>query len=449
VEIGANCYCLTAAGRNIVLDCGMHPKADGEEALPNLNLLGEDSVDAIFLSHAHHDHLGSLPVLMRRQSRAPVLMTEATKRLSDVMLHNSVNVMCKKREEDEIGVYPLFTHREVEQGTKRWQICPLGHPCSIQGERLRAGEKEDVTLEFFDAGHIMGSTGVLIRAEGRTVFYSGDVNFQDQSISMAARFPEERLDVMIVETTRGDHAATPGFTREAEEARFAQALRASLERGAATLIPLFALGKTQEVLAMLYRFRRKGWLPTVPVYIGGLSTKLTEIYDKLATVVPRHQPELQLLHAVAPFVLAGRAAGDTPIGKGKIYGLSSGMMTEKTLSNSFARRILSNPGQALFFVGYADPDSPAGKIKACEPGGLVQPDPAFPPQRLQCQVEEFNFSAHASRESIRGYINRVSPRKIILVHGDAPAVAWFKETLTGDLPESEVVCPEPGVRFEI
>ncbi len=449
VEIGANSYCLTAAGKNIVLDCGMHPKEDGEEALPNLGLLEEDAADLIVLSHAHHDHLGSLPALMRRQRRAPVLMTEATRRLSDVMLHNSVNVMVKKREDDGISVYPLFTHREVEQGAKRWQSCALEQPYSIDGERLRAGEKEDVTIELFDAGHILGSVGVLIRAEGRSVFYTGDVNFEDQSVSRAARFPGERLDVLIVETTRGDRAAAPGFTRDAEETRLAQALRASMERGAAILLPLFALGKTQEFLAMLYRFRRNGWVPASPVYIGGLSTKLTEIYDKLAGQVPRHQPELQLLHSVAPFVLAGRAAGEAPINRGKIYGLSSGMMTEKTLSNSFGRRILSSPEQALFFVGYADPDSPAGRIKAAKHGDTVQLDEAFPAQKLECELQEFNFSAHASRESIRAYVNRVAPKKIILVHGDAGAVAWFKQTLSQDLPESEVVCPEPGVRFEI
>lgn len=449
VEIGANCYCLTAAGKNIVLDCGMHPKADGEEALPNLDLLGEDAVDAVFLSHAHHDHLGSLPVLMRRQRRASVLMTDATRRLSDIMLHNSVNVMCKKREDDGVTAYPLFTHRDVESGAKRWQSCPLRHPCSLEGERLRLGEKEDVTFELFEAGHILGSAGVLIRAEGKAVFYSGDVNFEDQSISRAARFPEEPVDVMIIETTRGDRATPPGFTREAEEARFAQALRTRLERGAAVLIPLFALGKTQEMLAMLHKFRRKGRLPIVPVYIGGLSTKLTEIYDKLASSSPRHQPELQLLHSVAPFVLAGRAAGETPIGRGKIYGLSSGMMTEKTLSNGFARRMLGSPEQALFFVGYADPDSPAGKIKAARPGDKITLDPAFAPQELRCDVEEFNFSAHASRESILAYINRIAPKKIILVHGDPAAVEWFRQTLSQSLPGSEVICPEPGVRFEI
>ena len=107
VEIGANCYVIEIAGKRIVLDCGLHPKFDGEMAQPNLSLLADESVDAIVLSHAHQDHLGSLPVLMRRQSQAPVFMTEATRQLSDIMLHNSVNVMLKKKE-DGVSEYPLF-----------------------------------------------------------------------------------------------------------------------------------------------------------------------------------------------------------------------------------------------------------------------------------------------------------------------------------------------------
>src|ERR1700733_334263 len=98
IEIGANCYLLEVAGKRIVLDSGMHPKQESDLAMPDFSLLPDDSVDAIILSHAHHDHLGTLPVLMRRQPRAPVFMAPATVELSGVMLHNSVNVMTRRAE---------------------------------------------------------------------------------------------------------------------------------------------------------------------------------------------------------------------------------------------------------------------------------------------------------------------------------------------------------------
>jgi Cft2 family RNA processing exonuclease len=209
------------------------------------------------------------------------------------------------------------------------------------------------------------------------------------------------------------------------------------------------LGKTQEALAMFHGFRRKGLLGLCPIYIGGLGTKLTEIYDKLSHHTPRQRPDLQLLDAVAPFTMAGKAADATPFKGQRLYAISSGMMTEKTLSNAFARQVLSDPAQALFFVGYADPESPAGRIRAAKPGDIVQLSPEFPPQPLRCQVEEFNFSAHATRESLRAYVNKVRPKKVILVHGDAPAIEWFRQTLSADLPGSEILTPTPGVPLEL
>ena len=448
VEIGANSYCLELAGKRIILDSGLHPRFDGDAALPEMKLVADGSVDAVILSHAHQDHLGSLPVLMRRQPQAPVFMTEATRQLSEVMLHNSVNVMLKKRDEG-VTSYPLFSHREVDVAVKRWRPTPLHTRFDVTGERLRSDEDAGLSFEFFDAGHILGSAGTLIRAEGRTIFYTGDVQFDDQTIMQGARFPEHELDVLIIETTRGDRATPEGFTRAGEEQRFAAAITAAFDRDAGVLIPLFALGKTQEVLAMFHGFRRKGLLDLCPIYIGGLGTKLTEIYDRLAQHTPRQQPGLQILDAVAPFTMAGKAADATPLKGRRIYAISSGMMTEKTLSNSIARQVLSDPAHALFFVGYADPLSPAGRIRNAQPGDIVQLSPEYPPQPLKCDVEQFTFSAHATRESLRAYVNKVRPKKVILVHGDEPAVEWFRTALSTDLPGSEILTPTPGVPLDL
>jgi Cft2 family RNA processing exonuclease len=448
VEIGANSYALTLAGRSVILDSGMHPKREGEQALPDLaRLLGRPPVDAIFLSHAHHDHIGSLPILTRTHPRPPVFTTEATAALGEIMLHNSVNVMSHQREENGLLEYPLFTHREVDVCVRKWQRVPLHRAFSLEGDR--AVGDEEVTFEFFDAGHVLGAAGVLFHAEGRTVFYSGDVNFDDQTISAAARFPDGNVDVLIIETTRGDHETPAGFTRAGEEKRLAAAICDAFARGGAVVMPLFALGKTQELLVMLHEFRRRGQIPNCPIYIGGLGAKLTETYDKLAHSTPRLRAEMQILDATAPFVLAGRGAREAPIKPGRIYALSSGMMTEKTLSNIFAQRILSSPEHSLFFVGYADPESPAGRIRSVAPGGSVALEAEAMPKTIRCAVEQFSFSGHAPRESIRDYVLRLKPKKVLLVHGDPPAVGWFQESLKKELPDCEVVCPTPGKALEI
>jgi Cft2 family RNA processing exonuclease len=450
-EIGANSYYLEIGRHRLLVDCGMHPKDTGEDALPHLKAIADRGIDAILISHAHQDHIGTLPVAMRRFPGARVFMTEATADIGNVLLHNSVNVMTRQREEIGERSYPLFTHREIDKASERWRWCPVRQRISIAGERAPQRERDALTFEFFDAGHVLGSTGILLRAEGQTVFYTGDVNFDDQTIMEAAVFPEEKIDLLIMECTRGDYAKTEGWTRAGEERRLAEALGAAFEREACVLIPVFALGKTQEILAMLYKFRRESRKLSgeFPIYIGGLSSKMTDIYDRRARMTRRQLPRLQLMRDVAPFILNDETVRDAPLRGGRAYVLSSGMMIPKTLSNVFARRLIENPQHSIFFVGYANPESPAGLLRDAGPGGEVALDPDKPPQRIRCNIEQFQFSAHATRETLIEYAKKLSPRKIVLVHGDPPAVEWMRAQLTADLPDTDVIVPAPGVELKL
>jgi Cft2 family RNA processing exonuclease len=448
-EIGANSYYLEIGGHRLVLDCGMHPKNTGEDALPQFKAIVERGIEALVISHAHQDHIGTLPVAMRRFPNARVFMTEATAEVGSVLLHNSVNVMTRQREEIGEMSYPLFTHRETDRASERWRWCPLRQRISIAGERAPQRERDALTFEFFEAGHVLGSAGILVRAEGRTVFYTGDVNFDDQTIMQAAVFPEEKIDVLILECTRGDHAKEEGWSRAGEERRFAAALGSAFERGACVLIPVFALGKTQEILAMLYKFRRQRLLADFPIYIGGLSSKFTDIYDRRANMTRRQLSRLQLMREAAPFILNDETIRDAPVRPGRAYVLSSGMMIPNTLSNVFARRLIENPQHSIFFVGYANPESPAGILREAGTGGEVALDPDKPPQRVRCHIEQFQFSAHATRETLIEYAKKILPRKIVLAHGDPPAVEWMRAMLSAALPESEVIVPAPGIELEL
>jgi Cft2 family RNA processing exonuclease len=155
------------------------------------------------------------------------------------------------------------------------------------------------------------------------------------------------------------------------------------------------------------------------------------------------------MREVAPFILNDETVRDAPLRPGRVYALSSGMMIPKTLSNVFARRLIENPRHSIFFVGYASPHSPAGLLREAGTGGEVAFDPDKPPQRVRCNIEQFQFSAHATREALIEYAKKISPRKIVLVHGDPSAVEWMRATLSGELPDSEVIVPEPGVELEL
>ncbi len=125
-------------------------------------------------------------------------------------------------------------------------------------------------------------------------------------------------------------------------------------------------------------------------------------------------------------------------------------MSEKTVSNNFARQgVLENPKHGLFFVGYADPETPGGKIRAAQPGDQVVLDPAFPAVPLNCEVRIFDFSGHSTRDAIADYIVKVAPKKTFLVHGDDGAVEWFRQEIQRRMPNTEIIVPEPGVEYEI
>jgi Cft2 family RNA processing exonuclease len=251
-----------------------------------------------------------------------------------------------------------------------------------------------------------------------------------------------------MECTRGDTPVAPNWTRAGEEQRFSEALLAAFERGGCVLIPVFALGKTQEVLAMLYKLRREKNL-VFPIYIGGLSTKISDIYGRRAQMSRRNLPRLQLLHELRPFILNGDTIHDAKTRNGRVYALTSGMMTPKTLSNIFARRVIDQERHTIFFVGYADPESPAGILRNASPNQEVRLDADEPSQRVRCHIEQFQFSAHASRESLIAFAERLAPKKIVLVHGDPLAVEWMRARLALDLPNSEIIVPTPGAELEL
>lgn len=440
-EIGANSYLLESNGSRLVLDSGMHPKREGRDALPDLGLLAGKAVDGIVITHAHHDHIGSLPVTQRTCPGADVFMTELTALLSDAMLHNSVNVMSSQREELGIKDYPFFTHREVEEAVLRWRKLRTGRGIDIGA---------DTRITFHDAGHIPGSAGVQIEANGMKLFYTGDVQFEDQSFCLGADFPRTHVDVLLMETTRGAAARAMHYTRETEIERFASVVRRAFERGGAALVPVFALGKTQEFLLLIHQCKEQGLLPwDTPVHLGGLGTKLTQIIDRYNGPIRRNRKGFELLRDTGVHLPGKKKRGPIEPIPGHLYALSSGMMTENTTSNVFARGFIDNPRNAVCFVGYADPDSIAGAVLAAKPGADIVLDRRWPPVTLHAEVARFDFSGHATRDDLRAFARDVRPKKIVLVHGEGDALDWFGEVLKKDLPDTEILIPRPGVPVDL
>ncbi|MEJ6727810.1 MAG: MBL fold metallo-hydrolase [Akkermansiaceae bacterium] len=445
-EIGANSYALRMGDETVILDAGMHPKEEGDDSIPRYGNVKFDTASAIIISHSHLDHFGTLPLAQREHPSAPVYLTSGCAALGEALLHNSINVMTSQATELNLPSYPLFHHGEVDYLTDNWAPRDYEKPFDLVPE-----SEGSAKVTFYDAGHILGSAGVLFEKEGKKIFYTGDVHFNDHALIKGARFPDlVEPDVLIMETTRGTDERPGGNVRPKEEARLLKHLQNTLEDGGSVLIPVFAIGKTQEVLSMLDDFMLDGLIPEdTPIIIGGLSTKMTIIYDSFSRRTRRTKPGFQILKDMA--VKTGNKKGSrAPIEykPGTIYCLSSGMMSEKTVSNVFARDFLPNPLNTLLFVGYADPATPAGLIKAASTGDLIRLDGTHKVP-LNCVVDEFDFSGHAHRDDLIEFAVNMKPKKLLLVHGDPPAVAWFKEQLSEKLPNTEISVPMPGILIDL
>ncbi len=446
-EIGASSWLVDIEDHSLLLDAGLHPKLEGRHAVPLYDLAAGREVDAVVITHCHHDHVGSLPLALRHFPGAHVLMTELSYFLVERVLHNSVNVMQRQRVEAGIRDYPLFTHDEVDEISSLFQGFRYNREVEWAAfHKARAGASSPM-LEFLDAGHVLGSAGVRVAGKRETLFFTGDVCFQDQTLLKGARFEEARADVLLMETTRGAREIPEGFTRAAELSRLMAAVSAKLEGGGSVLIPAFALGRTQEILCELALQMRAGTLRRQPVYIGGLGRVFTEIHDLESRRANRQHSALRLTEALDLQVLDQAKSASIKL-NGKLFVITAGMMTEQTAAYSLALRMMPGEQHGIFFVGYADPGTPGGRLKQARRGEPFQFGETGAKVTRQCEVRDFDLSAHANREELMALVEQVGPRAIVLGHGDPTARAWFAEQLAIRHPKIRVHDPKPGETVE-
>ncbi|HOX58915.1 MAG TPA: MBL fold metallo-hydrolase [Candidatus Paceibacterota bacterium] len=443
-DIGASSWFVDLEGHRLLLDTGTHPRREGHAALPRYDLIKREELDAIAISHCHHDHVGSLPVAERYFPQAHILMTELSYFLVERVLHNSVNVMKRQREELGLKEYPLFSHDEVDELAPRIQGFKYNREVDWAAFRkTRAGFVSPI-LEFYDAGHTLGSAGIMVRGRKETLFYTGDVCFHDQTILRGARFEDVRADVLIMETTRGNRAPQPGFSRGAEVERLSQAIERVLRRRGSILIPAFAMGRTQEILALLALMTREGKLRPQPIYIGGLGRVFTEIYDLEAHRTHRQYPNLQLHDALNLVVLDREQVDNMKLAGGRIFVVTAGMMSEHTASHNLALRMLEDEKHAIFFVGYADPETPGGRLKIARLGEEFLLSPSAGRMKRMCEMEDFDLTAHSNREDLLEFVSEVEPRLVLLSHGEDDSRQWFADQIRARHPKIKIIQPQPG-----
>ncbi|MGB0408719.1 MAG: MBL fold metallo-hydrolase [Opitutales bacterium] len=442
-EIGANSIYVQIGPFHILVDCGLHPKKLGFEALPDFEPIEGIDLDLIILTHCHLDHLGSLPIVTAHNPSTPVITTAPNETLAPRMLRNSVNVMKRQREEHGIRDYPLFLHRDVAQASRQ-----------ITVQRFERGEiyikgKERIEVILHPSGHVAGAASVEFIYKHRRIVFSGDVLFEAQRTLPGAHLPTGQIDTLVMETTRGAKGRESGHSRASEVDRLIDTVRDILERDGSCLIPVFALGRMQELFKIIYEARNFGRLPSCPIYATGLGMDLCNHFDKIRRRTRLIDFDISMLDKMRvrppePNMRPGRDLKH----KG-IYLVSSGMMVEHTPSYKIAASLLPHPKNGICFVGYCDPDTPGGQLLASGGEESFFFDALDYNAPMRASLDRFDLSGHADRDELLEYACRSDARAIVLTHGDHDARRWFKDQLAHQSEQTAVIDPKPGREYSI
>ncbi len=428
-DIGASCYYLNIEGTGIILDSGTHPRKFGIESLPRFDLIKDLNVDVALISHAHQDHIDSLPYLVQQHPYIRIVTTPQTRAVAEITLHNSVNIL-KEQLKDEVTIR-AYTHEEIDLLIQNIEWQEYQKQFIVNG--YRHASTEPVTASFHDAGHILGSAGTLVEHGGRSIFYTGDINLDKQSLLSGAVLPKRSVDILVLECTHGSTDSIHLPSRPSEQARLAASANRILSRGGSILVPVFALGKMQEMLSMFWKLMQKGTMSMTDIYTGGVGRRLCSVYDKNRYTVGYNDTDF-ILADIPQKDLYDVEQIDDLLRHQCIVLAGSGMMVENTLSFKMAQRWLTNPKSGIFAVGYMDPETPGYRISRSSKGDLIQLTDAHEPQNVSCDIDRFRFSAHSNRDGILSIVDRLRPKTVILVHGEHESIDWMGYSIMHRFP---------------
>ncbi len=434
--VGASCVAAEIAGQWIIIDAGVRVDRKSDP-LPDLALLEGKDVRAIFVTHAHADHIGALPLVHQAFPQTPIFASRATALLMEVMLSDAVKIMNRRAvEEMEIPLYP----RELVSNMLT-QLRPLP-----VGETLTLPQLPGISLHASRAGHIAGAVSFSFTGPDGTLVVSGDISSTPQrTVQGALPPPVERCDLLILESTYG---ARLHPNRQGEEQRLAQAVAAGIARGGHTLIPCFGLGRGQELLLVLQAAQEKGQVPDFPIYVDGLVRRVCNTYLLLPEALPPilqrqiRKGYLPFTGRNVTFVRDERDRERILAGPPACILSSSGMLTGGP-SVWYAQRLAPLENASILITGYQDEEAPGRRLLDLAEQKKNTLELNGTTVTVRCEVAKYSLSAHADGGELAAYAAAVKPRRVALVHGDEEARLALRRLLG----ETEVILPENGEMF--
>ena len=435
--VTGSCHCLEVNGKRILVDCGLQ---QGRDEVDNTALpFHPGSIDAVLVTHAHIDHSGRIPMLIKNGFQGKIITTRLTADLLDIMLQDSAHIQeqdaeYQNRKNKRAGrpeIEPIYTVADALRVREFVQTCEYGQDVPVV---------DGVTAQFIDAGHLLGSASIrLICREGdeeRTIVFSGDIGNVDQPIIRDPQFFTS-ADYVLTESTYGDrnHTEVWSYTDE-----LAEIIDETLRKGGNVVIPSFAVGRTQELLYFIREIKDKGLVTSVkdfPVYVDSpLAKKATTIFcgdlrgylddDALALVQDgTHMFNFSNLRMTET---VEESKGLNEDGIPKVIISASGMCDAGRIRHHLKHN-LWKPECTIVFVGYQG-EGTLGRslLEGVRSVKLFGEEIA-----VHAKIVNFQgLSSHADRDHLLAWIADIKapkPQHVFIVHGDREVAPYFAESV--------------------
>lgn len=426
-DVGRSCILVTLNGKNVMLDCGMHMGFQDDRKFPDFTYVTRDGslteyIDCVIISHFHLDHCGALPYMSEMVGyNGPIYMTQPTKAIAPILLEDFRRISVERKGESN-----FFTSQNIKDCMKK--VITINLHQTIQVD-------EDLEIKCYYAGHVLGAGMFHVKSGQQSVVYTGDFNMTPDRHLGSAWIDKCRPDLLITEST---YATTIRDSKRCRERDFLMKVRDCVEKGGKVLIPVFALGRAQELCILLDTFWEHMNLKVPIFFAAGLTEKATNYYKMFITWTNEKIKETFVernmfdFKHIKPF---DRSYMDCP---GPMVVFATPGMLHAGLSLQIFKKWAPSPQNIVIMPGYCVAGTVGAKIlsgaKRIEFENKQFVD-------VNMKVEYMSFSAHADSKGIMDLIHKCEPRNVLLVHGEAIKMKFLKMKIE---QEFKINCFDPA-----